>query len=99
MAKIRSQTISAKADTERQKSSDAVLALVRETFAARIAEALDDRGVSVCEVARQTGLSRSDLSRIRNRRMQRFTLDRLVMMLAELEGDVQVKITFQRSRS
>ena len=77
------------------ESSFAGLAFARELVAARITQALDNRGVSISKIARQTGLPRSDLSRVRNGATRRFTLDRMVMILGKLDVDVEVSVTFR----
>ena len=61
-------------------------------LAARIIAALDDRGLSVRKAAAQTCFAAADFSRIRNADLGRFTLDRLMKMLAALDGGLRVTL-------
>ncbi len=67
----------------------------RAILAAKIIHTLDERGLSTREAEKLTGVSHSEFSRIRNARLQRFTLDRLITILGKLDEDVEVKVTFQ----
>jgi predicted XRE-type DNA-binding protein len=67
----------------------------RAVLAAEIIRALDERGLSTREAERLTGVSHSEFSRIRNARLDRFTLDRLIAILGKLDGDVEVNVTFR----
>ena len=62
-------------------------------LAARIIAVLDDRGLSVRKAAEATGFAAADFSRVRNADLGRFTLDRLMKMLAAL--DDRLKVTIQ----
>jgi predicted XRE-type DNA-binding protein len=44
--------------------------------------------------AKVAGVPRSDLSRIRNKQLERFRLDRLIVILGNLDEDVEVNVTF-----
>ena len=61
-------------------------------LAARIIAVLDDRGLSVRKAAELTGFAAADFSRIRNADLGRFTLDRLMKMLAALDRRLQVTV-------
>ena len=61
-------------------------------LAARIIAVLDDRGLSVRKAAEATGFAAADFSRVRNADLGRFTLDRLMKMLAALDDRLQVTI-------
>ena len=61
-------------------------------LAARIIAALDERELTVRKAASATGFAAADFSRIRNADLGRFTLDRLMKMLAALDGRVRVSI-------
>ena len=69
----------------------------RAILAAKIIHTLDERGLSTREAERLTGVAHSEFSRIRNLRLQRFTIDRMIMILGKLDEEVEVKIVF-RSR-
>ena len=56
-------------------------------LAARIITVLDERSLSVRKAARLTGFAAADFSRVRNADLGRFTLDRLIKMLAALDSE------------
>ena len=61
-------------------------------LAARIIAVLDDGGLSVRKAAALTRFAAADFSRIRNANLGRFTLDRLMKMVAALDGDLRVTL-------
>ena len=67
----------------------------RAVLAAEIIRTLDKRGLSTREAEKLTGVSHSEFSRIRNARLDRFTLDRMIAILEKLDEDVEVNITFR----
>ncbi len=67
----------------------------RAILAAEIIRMLDVRGLSTREAEKQTGVSHSEFSRIRNARLERFTLDRMIAILGKLDEEVEVNITFR----
>jgi predicted XRE-type DNA-binding protein len=69
----------------------------RAILAARIIRTLDERGLSTREAERLTGVSHSEFSRIRNARLERFTLDRMITILGKLDEDIEVDITLRRN--
>ncbi|MBI5524448.1 MAG: XRE family transcriptional regulator [Desulfarculus sp.] len=69
----------------------------RAILAAKIIRTLDDRGLSTREAERLTGVAHSEFSRIRNARLDRFTLDRMIAILSKLDEEVEINVTF-RSR-
>ena len=71
---------------------EADLKHAKAVLAARIIATLDERGLSVRKAAALTPFAAADFSRIRNADLGRFTLDRLVKMLAALDGDLRVTI-------
>ena len=70
----------------------------RAVLAAEIIRTLDECGLSTRDAERLTGVSHAEFSRIRNARLERFTLDRMITILGKLDEDVEVNITF-RARS
>lgn len=68
----------------------------RAILAAKIIRTLDKRGLSTREAERLTGVAHSEFSRIRNARLGRFTLDRMITILGKLDEDVEVNVTFRR---
>ena len=71
---------------------DADLKQAKAILAARIVVALEDRGLSVRKAGTLTRFAAADFSRIRNADLGRFTLDRLMKMLAALDGDLRVTV-------
>lgn len=67
----------------------------RAILAAEIIRTLDERGLSTREAEKLTGVAHSEFSRIRNARLERFTLDRMIAILGKLDEDVEVSITFR----
>ncbi|MEQ8253515.1 MAG: helix-turn-helix transcriptional regulator [Smithellaceae bacterium] len=67
----------------------------RATLAAEIIRTLDERKLSVREAEKLTGVSHSEFSRIRNARLGRFTLDRMITILGKLDEEVEVNVTFR----
>ncbi len=66
----------------------------RAILAAEIICTLDKNGLSSREAEKLTGVAYSEFSRIRNARLKRFTLDRMITILGKLDEDVEVKVTF-----
>ena len=67
-------------------------------LAARIIAVLGDRGLSVRKAAALTHFAAADFSRIRNADLRRFTLDRLMKMLAALDGGLRVTVHVEARR-
>jgi predicted XRE-type DNA-binding protein len=79
---------------------NADLEQARAILAAEIIGVLDRRKLSVRAAEKLTGVSHADLSRIRNARLQRFTLDRMITILGKLDEDMEVSIDVKpRSRA
>lgn len=73
-----------------EENADAKLA--KSLLAARIISVLDERGLSTRKAEAYTGVNHSDFVRIRNARLQRFTIDRLVAILNKLDQRVEVDV-------
>ncbi len=71
----------------------------KAVLAARIIAVLDDGELTVRRAAKLSGFAAADFSRIRNADLGRFTLDRLMKMLAALDADARVTITVDPSRT
>ncbi|MGH8475770.1 MAG: helix-turn-helix domain-containing protein [Methylococcales bacterium] len=67
----------------------------RAIVAAKIICVLDERNLSTRDAERLTGISHSEFSRIRNTRLRRFTLDRMITILGKLDEDVEINVTFR----
>jgi predicted XRE-type DNA-binding protein len=77
---------------------DADILEAKAILAARIIGVLDDRGITVRRAQELTGFAAADFSRVRQAKLQRFTLERLISMLLKLSGDVEVKIEVRPRR-
>ena len=72
---------------------DANLRQVRAILAAEIVKTLDSEGLTVRDAEARTGIAAADFSRIRQVKLDRFTIDRLMRILDRLNRDVHVKIS------
>ena len=79
---------------------DANLRQFRAILAAEIVKTLDNEGLTVRDAEARTGIAAADFSRIRQVKLDRFTIDRLMRILDRLNRDVRVKISVApRARS
>jgi len=78
---------------------NAGLEQARALIAAEIIRTLDARGLSTREAERLTGVGHAEFSRIRNAKIARFSLDRMIAILGKLDEDVEVTVSFQPRRS
>jgi predicted XRE-type DNA-binding protein len=74
---------------------NAGLEQARAITAAKIIHVLDERKLSTRDAEKLTGISYSEFSRIRNTRLGRFTLDRMIAILGKLDENVEVSVTFK----
>ena len=72
---------------------DANLRHAKARLGARIVKILEETGLSIRQAEVRTGVSHIDLSRIRQEKLRRFTLDRLMAILENLGQDVEVSVT------
>jgi predicted XRE-type DNA-binding protein len=72
---------------------DADLEQLRAILAAKIIGVLEDRELSVRKAAEITGVDAGDFSRIRRANFGRFTIDRLMTILARLDQQVEVDVS------
>lgn len=72
---------------------DASLRQFRAILAAEIIKTLDGEGLTVRDAEARTGIAAADFSRIRQVKLDRFTIDRLMRILDRLNRDVRVKIS------
>lgn len=61
-------------------------------IAARIVITLDERGLTVRRAQELTGFAAADFSRVRQAKLGRFTIDRLMAMLHRLDADAEVTV-------
>ncbi|WP_230281035.1 helix-turn-helix domain-containing protein [Croceicoccus sp. Ery15] len=72
---------------------DAGLRQLRATLAAEVIKTLDKERLTVRDAEARTGIAAADFSRIRQAKLDRFTVDRLMRILDRLNRDVRVRIS------
>jgi predicted XRE-type DNA-binding protein len=65
---------------------------LRSVLASQIIKTLDEKGLTVREAERVTGVAAADFSRIRRAHLERFTIDRLMIILNRLNYHVDVTV-------
>jgi predicted XRE-type DNA-binding protein len=71
---------------------DAGLKQARAILAAKIIGVLDKRKLSVRVAQKLTGVGAAEFSRIRNAKLERFTIDRMITILGKLDQEVEVSV-------
>jgi predicted XRE-type DNA-binding protein len=71
---------------------DADILHAKAVLAAKIIGVLDDLGISVRRAHELTGFAAADFSRVRQAKLQRFSIERLISMLVKLNDDVEVSL-------
>ena len=74
---------------------DADVRQAKALLAAEIIKALDAEQLSTRQAEARTGINHSEFSRIRQANLDRFTIDRLISILARFNLDVKLSITTQ----
>jgi predicted XRE-type DNA-binding protein len=72
---------------------------LRALLAAKIIGVLDDRKLTVRAAHQVTGVAAADFSRIRRANLGRFTIDRLMTILASLGQEVEVTVNVHPRRT
>ncbi len=72
---------------------------LRALLAAKIIGVLDDRKLTVRAAQEVTGIAAADFSRIRRANLERFTIDRLMTILANLGQEVEVRVDVRPRRT
>jgi predicted XRE-type DNA-binding protein len=75
--------------------ANADLEQARAILAKEIIHTLDDRGLSTREAEKLTGVAHSEFSRIRNAKLSRFTLDRMITIFGKLVENVEINLSFR----
>jgi predicted XRE-type DNA-binding protein len=78
---------------------DADAEQLKAVLAAQIIKVLDAGKLTVRKAEEMTGVAAADFSRIRKARLDRFTIDRLMMILARFDRRVEVKISVKPRRA
>ncbi len=68
---------------------------LKSILAAQIIGILDDRNLSVRKAQQLTGVAASEFSRVRNAKLTRFTVDRLMTILNKLDQEIEVTVTIR----
>ena len=71
---------------------DADVRQLKAILAAAIVKTLDKKGLSVRKAQRLTGVPAADVSRIRHADLERFTSDRMMMIINKLGSRVEVSV-------
>jgi predicted XRE-type DNA-binding protein len=77
---------------------NADLEQARSILAAKIIGVLDQRKLSVRAAESLTGVAASEFSRIRNVKLDRFTIDRMITILGKLGQDVALTVSVKPRR-
>ena len=77
---------------------NAGLEQLRSILAARIIKVLDAQQMTVRKAHELTGFAAADFSRVRRSNLGRFTVDRLMTMLARLGEEVEVTVSDRPTR-
>jgi predicted XRE-type DNA-binding protein len=67
---------------------------LKALLAAQVIRVLNERGLTVRAAAELTGTAAADFSRIRRVKLDRFTIDRLMLILSRLDQKVEVEVRF-----
>lgn len=81
----------------RESILDSDIEEIKASLARRIVRLLDQRRLSVRSAAEVTGTAAADFSRIRQSKLDRFTVDRLIVILNRFDQHVEVAVNV-RSR-
>jgi predicted XRE-type DNA-binding protein len=74
---------------------DADVRQAKALMGTQILKILDAEGLSTRRAEARTGVSHSEFSRIRQAKFSRFTIDRLMMILARLGQEVALSVSVQ----
>lgn len=77
---------------------DADVQQTKALLAARIVGILDDERLSTRKAEERTGVNHADFARIRNAKLDRFTIDRLMTIVNKLGRRVDVRIEISEDR-
>lgn len=72
---------------------------LKALLAAKIIGVLEDQALTARKAGEITGIAAADFSRIRKAKLARFTIDRLMTILARLDQDVDVQVNIRPHRT
>ena len=73
--------------------ANAELLQLKAILAGKIIDVLDEQKITVRRARELTGFSAADFSRVRQAKLKRFTVERLVGMLTKLNQDVELSVS------
>ena len=76
--------------------SDADIRQAKAIIGAQIIKVLNEENLSTRQAEARTGVSHSEFSRIRRATFSRFTIDRLMLILARLGRQVEISVQVHR---
>ena len=77
---------------------DAEILQLKAILAGKIMDVLDEQKISVRRAHEMTGFDAADFSRVRQAKLRRFTVDRLMAMLGKLGQEVEVSVNVRPRR-
>lgn len=75
------------------RQANADVEQTKAILAAKIIGVLDDAELSTRQAQERTGVNHSEFTRIRNVKLERFTIDRLITILNRLNQRVEIDVT------
>lgn len=72
--------------------ADASAMSLKSGLAMRMADLIDQRGLTQAQVAEITGLNQSDVSRLKRGLLQEYSSDRIMRALSLLDADVEITV-------
>src|SRR5258706_15954880 len=78
--------------------ANADLEQARAVLAAKIIRVLDQRKLTTRAAEKWTGVAASEFSRIRNMKLDRFTIDRMIAILGKLGQEVEISVVIHPRR-
>ena len=79
--------------------ADAEVLQLKAVLGSKIIGVLDDQKISVRRAHELTGFAAADFSRVRQAKLRRFTIDRLMAMLGRLNQDVEISVKVRPRRA
>lgn len=74
------------------KVTDATAMSLKSGLAIRMADLIDQRGLTQAQAAEITGLDQADISRLKRGQLQEYSSDRITRALSLLKADVEITV-------
>lgn len=78
---------------------DADILQTKSILAARIIRIMDQEGLSTRQAQQKSGFDHADFARIRNVKLSRFTIDRLMTIINRLGHQIDVRVDVRKRRA